>query len=107
MTAKLTLNRSRTDSTTRACYKLHWLPIRVTIEYKILLLVVKCLNNMTPRYLENLLSINNREGIARNLHSSEAVVLIVPYVKNKTLVHTHLVCRDPLGGIDYWLHCGI
>ena len=81
---KLILNRSKTDSTTRACYELHWLPIRVRIEYKILLFVFKCLNNMGPKYLENLLSINNREGIARNLHSNEAVVLIVPYVKNKT-----------------------
>ena len=43
---------------------------------------------MAPKYLENLLSINNRDGIARNLCSNGAVTLIVPYVKNKTFA-TH------------------
>ena len=59
--AKLILNRSKTDSATKAYYELHWLPIRARIEYKILLLVFKCLHNMVPKYLENLLIINNRE----------------------------------------------
>ena len=51
---KLILNRSRTDSATKVCYELHWLPIRARIENKILLLVFKCLHNMAPKYLENL-----------------------------------------------------
>ena len=84
--AKLILNRSKTDSATKACYELHWLPIRGRIEYKILLLVFKCLHNMAKKYLENLLTINNREGIAGNLHPNDAVTLIVPHVMNKTFV---------------------
>ena len=52
MAAKLILNRSKTGSATRACYELHWLPIRARIEYKILLLVFKCLHSMAPKYLE-------------------------------------------------------
>ena len=53
---------------------------------------------MAPKYLENLLSINNREGIARNLHSNEAVILIVPYVKNKTLA----ACTFSVQGPIWW-----
>ena len=83
--AKLILNRSKTDSATRVDYELHWLLIRARIEYKILLLVFKCLHNMTPKYLENLLTINNREGIARNLCSNDAVTLIVPHIEKKHL----------------------
>ena len=36
--------------------ELHWLPIRSRIEYKILLLVFKCLNSMGPAYLTDMLS---------------------------------------------------
>ncbi len=35
--------------------KLHWLPIRQRIEYKILLLTYKALNNLAPMYLSDLL----------------------------------------------------
>ena len=48
MTTKLVLNRLKMDSVTSAHYELHWLPIRMRIEYKKLLLVFKCLNNMAP-----------------------------------------------------------
>ena len=55
--AKLILNRSKTDSATKVQYELYWLPIKARIKYKILLLVFKCLHNMAPKYLENLLII--------------------------------------------------
>ena len=51
---------------------------------------------MAPKYLENLLSINNREGMARNLHSNEAVILIVPYVKNKTFSAHSFSMQGPI-----------
>ena len=98
MATKLILNRSKTDSASRAHYELHWLLIRERIEYKILLPVFKCLHDMAPKYLENLLSINNREGIARNLRSNEAVILIVPYVKNKTFA----ACSLRVQGTILW-----
>ena len=51
---------------------------------------------MAPKYLENLLCINNREGIASNLHSSNSVVLIVPYVKNKTCAICSFSVQEPI-----------
>ena len=36
--------------------KLHWLPVRVHIQYKILLLVYKCVQRTAPTYLQELIS---------------------------------------------------
>ncbi len=46
---------------------LHWLPARFRIDFKVLLLVFKCLNGLAPEYLSNLLSIHNP---VRSLRSS-------------------------------------
>ena len=46
LTAKLILGRSKFDSASAALKELHILPIKARIEYKILLLVFKCLHNL-------------------------------------------------------------
>ena len=48
--------------------KLHWLPIRERINYKILLLVYKSLNGMGPKYLQDLL---NYANFNHNIHLVE------------------------------------
>ena len=50
--AKLILQLQRQDSATEALRQLHWLPIRARIDFKIALMVYKCLNNMGPSYLK-------------------------------------------------------
>ena len=37
--------------------KLHFLPVRYRIRYKICLLVFKCINNIAPNYLKDLISL--------------------------------------------------
>ena len=49
--AKFVLNLKRMDSSTEALKTLHWLPIKFRIQFKILLLVYKCLNGQAPSYL--------------------------------------------------------
>ena len=44
MAAKLILNKDKEDSVTECFIKLHWLPIRTRIHFKILTLTYKCLN---------------------------------------------------------------
>lgn len=39
--------------------KLHWLPVQERINYKVLLLVFKCLNGMGPKYLTDMLTYSN------------------------------------------------
>ena len=47
--------------------KLHWLPIKARIQYKILLLTFKAINNHGPKYMKNMLSIQIN---VRNTRSS-------------------------------------
>ena len=45
--------------------KLHFLPIRYRIQYKVSILVFKCLNNIAPKYLSSLLNLrqpHNKES---------------------------------------------
>ena len=55
--AKFVLNLKRIYSSTEALKMLHWLPIKFRIQFKILLLVYKCLNGQAPSYLSELLEL--------------------------------------------------
>ena len=48
-------------------YELHWFPVKSWISFKILLLTLQCLHNMSPSYLQELLK---KYTPARNLRSS-------------------------------------
>uniref|UniRef100_A0A3P9JXN4 Reverse transcriptase domain-containing protein n=1 Tax=Oryzias latipes TaxID=8090 RepID=A0A3P9JXN4_ORYLA len=60
---------------------LHWLPICFRIDFKILLLVFKCLNGLAPSYLSDHLV---RYEHSRTLRSSGTGLLTIPTVKTKT-----------------------
>ena len=66
--AKLVLGMKRHDSATAALTRLHWLPIRARIDFKILTLVYKCLSGNAPGYFIDLLVPLgvNREGLRSN-----------------------------------------
>ena len=55
--AKLILNKTRFDSASQALRELHWLPIRERVNFKIAVLVFRCLHNSAPMYLQELLSV--------------------------------------------------
>ena len=76
----VTLTR-KYDHITPVMYRLHWLPIQYRINFKIMLLVYKALNGMTPQYITDLLSL--RLNI-RTLRSSSQEYLTVPVTKLKT-----------------------
>lgn len=61
--------------------KLHWLPIKYRIDYKLLTLTYKCLSNDAPQYLQDLLEVNQP---SRSLRSSSAPRLKVPDPGTKT-----------------------
>ena len=50
--AKLVLNRTKHESSTESRKQLHWLPIAARIEFKIIVLVYKCLHRNAPEYLQ-------------------------------------------------------
>ena len=82
MCAKLTLKKSKFDSTTEALAQLHWLPIRQRINFKIATLTHKCIYRTAPQYLKDLLTFT---PTPRNLRSSiDKTRLIVPFTKCRT-----------------------
>ncbi|MDG2555395.1 reverse transcriptase domain-containing protein, partial [Vibrio parahaemolyticus] len=76
----LTRTRGR-EHITPVLKSLHWLPVRFRIDFKVLLLVFKCLNGLGPSYLSDLLLPYQP---SRTLRSSGTGLLIVPRVRSET-----------------------
>ena len=55
MAAKLVLDNKKSNSKFENLRTLHWLPVRLQINFKILCIVYKCLKGQTLEYLKNLL----------------------------------------------------
>ena len=62
------------SSITRYLRQLHWLPIKERLCFKVLLIVYKSLNNLSPRYLQGLFNYYNPP---RTLRSSSRKLLVV------------------------------
>ena len=63
--ARLIVKQSRMDHITPTLIKLHWLPVKYRIDYKILLLVYKCVTGVAPSYPASLIPpyIPGRSGL--------------------------------------------
>ena len=109
--AKLILKRSKLSSSVEARMALHWLPIKYRIDFKLMLIVHKCLKGETPTYLSDLIQYNYRRGGLRN--NTDARKLLVPYVKNKTFASRAFSVYAPrMEQLTYyctrnWKHTGI
>ena len=69
------------DHISPVLHKLHWLPVRQRISYKVLLITFKTLQNKSPSYLADTL-ISHRSS--RNLRSNSHNRLVVPFIKSST-----------------------
>jgi hypothetical protein len=97
--AKLILGKGKFDSSTEALRCLHWLPVRYRINFKIGLLVFKCLSGTAPVYLSELLTVKCTRRVLRSSTSTEeAPLLVVPVHKNKT----HLDRSFSFSGPTVW-----
>ena len=67
-------------------YKLHWLPIRFRLDYKLALLMFKCHKGEAPKNLGDLLSIDEITGISRSLtlYQEDVSIYRIPFTKSKT-----------------------
>ena len=84
MAAKLVLNRDKWSSSKESLKQLHWLPIQVWIDFKILVLTHKSLHGKAPGYLINKLELKTS---TRNLRSdNDGKLLNVPKTKRKKFV---------------------
>ena len=80
--AKTILNKSLREHVTPCLITLHWLPVRFRIKYKIAILVYKCLNNLAPEYLSDIIKPYTP---SRSLRSSNANLLTPQSTHYKTL----------------------
>ena len=100
MCTKLALGKSKYDSSTECLKTLHWLPIQQWIEFKILVLTHKCINNSAPRYLQDLISVKEQKRV--NMRSnSMGVLLNIPTDKQTTFAARFSDTLHQHCGTDY------
>ncbi len=80
--ARILTRTSAREHITPVLEKLHWLPVSFRIDFKILMLTYKALNNLAPQYLSELLTPYTPTCV---LHSSEAGLLTVQTTRLKTM----------------------
>ena len=68
--ARLIQCKKKHESVTPILQALHWLPVVYRIQYKIMLLVYKCLNNRAPVYLSDMLELYTPARALRSSHKS-------------------------------------
>ena len=96
MCAKLVLLRTKYDSAKQALKDLHWLPVRLRINFKICVLTYKSVNHIGPEYLTSLLKF--RESSTRTLRSNvlnNKLLLEVPKTKLKTFAARSFSVKGP------------
>ena len=89
MSARLVTNVKKYDHITPVLMQLHWLPVRCRIEYKVLLIIYKCLHGLAPVYLSSLLQ---QYQPTRQLRSKSKELLHVPKSRLVTF-GDHAFCK--------------
>ena len=78
--ARLIRNISRFDHITPTPYKLHWLPVKFRIDFKVLLNTYKALQGLVPKYITEIVTIKPKSRY--NLRSDSELLLQKPKVKS-------------------------
>ena len=78
--ARLITQSGKYDHITPIMKKLHWLPIRKRIDYKVLVMVHKTLNGLSPVYLDDLIQRRPNKGTRADSNGD----LVVPGIKRST-----------------------
>ena len=91
--ARILLKKSKYDHVKPLLQELHWLPVRFRIDYKIAILVFKCLNNLAPVYIKNLIESYQP---SRNLRSSSKKLLFQKRFNYKTIGERSFSFYGPL-----------
>jgi hypothetical protein len=83
--ARILTKTKKSDHITPILRELHWLPVECRIEFKILVLTYKCVNDLAPPYLCQLVS---PYVPPRNLRAADLQLLEVPFTTSD-FVQTH------------------
>ena len=80
--ARCVFRRKKRDHATPLLQKLHWLPVKKRIDFKICTLIYKCLNGSAPTYLSNSITMSRQTRHLRS--SSDTTKLAEPIMKLKS-----------------------
>ena len=81
MCARIIMLSNKRDHVTPLMKELHWLPIKCRMNYKLLMLTFKCLHQLAPQYLADLVTIYEP---GRSLRSSNTLSLTERKARPKT-----------------------
>ena len=84
MCACLVLRRTKCDSAKACLAKLHWLPIRQRITFKICVLTYKLLHGQGPDYLRDFLHYKHNTSNRSLRSTTDQSLLVIPRTKCKT-----------------------
>ena len=92
--AKLILKKNKYDSSVGALKELHWLPITLRINNKILSLTNNCIHGKAPKYLQDLLTFykGGRQGLRS---ANNGITLNQSRTKYKTFANRSFSCAAP------------
>ena len=92
--AKFILKKNKYDSSIGALKELHWLPINLRINHKILSLTHNCIHGKAPKYLQDLLTFykGGRQGLRS---ANNGTTLKQPRTKYKTFANRLFSCAAP------------
>ena len=93
--AKFVLGLKRNESSMEALKTLHWLPIKFRIQFKIMLLVYKCLNGQAPSYLSELLELKSTTLRPGLWSTYDRTLLCIPFTKRKTFADRSFSLAGP------------
>jgi hypothetical protein len=74
--------------------ELHWLPVTQRIQFKVILMVFKALNNLAPEYISDLLV--RKTDSSRSLRSNQQNLLVVPRSHSVTYGDRSFRCAGPV-----------
>jgi hypothetical protein len=83
--ARLVFTARRSDHVTPYLRELHWLKITERIQFRLCVLVFRCLHVTAPAYLADSLRLAADNDGHRRLRSAEALTLLVPATRRSTL----------------------
>ena len=92
--AKLILEKNKYDSSVGALKELHWLPITLRINHKILSFTHNCIQGKAPKYLQDPLTFckGGRQGLRS---ANNGITLKQPRTKYKTFANRSFSCAAP------------
>ena len=86
--------KDKRQSITPYLQKLHFLPVRFRIMYKISMIVFKCINNLAPTYLSSLINIRHPNNHKLRL-DNDFFLLTVPSKPNLTKTESAFIYSAP------------